>query len=111
MEKNSEHRLLANALVVLSSTAEDGEIEVRISVAIKIIDKSQLDAVNLQKVYREVDIMKQLDHPHIIKLYQVSQLLTFVLRGDRSLVAPSADSVSVRNLCHTHRLQPVSEAA
>lgn len=41
-------------------------------VAIKIIDKSQLDAVNLQKVYREVDIMKRLDHPHIIKLYQVS---------------------------------------
>lgn len=40
-------------------------------VAIKIIDKSQLDAVNLLKVYREVDIMKQLDHPHIIKLYQV----------------------------------------
>ncbi|VEN59592.1 unnamed protein product, partial [Callosobruchus maculatus] len=40
-------------------------------VAIKIIDKSQLDAGNLQKVYREVDIMKRLDHPHIIKLYQV----------------------------------------
>uniref|UniRef100_T1HWR5 Protein kinase domain-containing protein n=1 Tax=Rhodnius prolixus TaxID=13249 RepID=T1HWR5_RHOPR len=42
----------------------------RRKVAIKIIDKSQLDPVNLQKVYREVDIMKQLDHPHIIKLYQ-----------------------------------------
>lgn len=43
-----------------------------LQVAIKIIDKSQLDAGNLQKVYREVDIMKRLDHPHIIKLYQVS---------------------------------------
>lgn len=43
-----------------------------LQVAIKIIDKSQLDASNLQKVYREVDIMKRLDHPHIIKLYQVS---------------------------------------
>lgn len=40
-------------------------------VAIKIIDKTQLDASNLQKVYREVEIMKRLDHPHIIKLYQV----------------------------------------
>lgn len=40
-------------------------------VAIKVIEKRRLDAVNLQKVYREVDIMKQLDHPHIIKLYQV----------------------------------------
>uniref|UniRef100_A0A2K6ENY7 non-specific serine/threonine protein kinase n=1 Tax=Propithecus coquereli TaxID=379532 RepID=A0A2K6ENY7_PROCO len=39
-------------------------------VAIKIIDKSQLDAVNLEKIYREVQIMKMLDHPHIIKLYQ-----------------------------------------
>lgn len=47
-------------------------------VAIKIIDKTQLDAVNLEKIYREVQIMKMLDHPHIIKLYQVSlQLLSF----------------------------------
>lgn len=42
-------------------------------VAIKIIDKTKLDAGNLQKVYREVEIMKRLDHPHIIKLYQVSE--------------------------------------
>ncbi|XP_059814082.1 serine/threonine-protein kinase SIK2-like isoform X7 [Hypanus sabinus] len=42
-------------------------------VAIKIIDKSQLDAVNLEKIYREVQIMKLLDHPHIIKLHQVME--------------------------------------
>ncbi|OXB81216.1 UNVERIFIED_CONTAM: hypothetical protein H355_014260 [Colinus virginianus] len=42
-------------------------------VAIKIIDKSQLDAVNLEKIYREVQIMKMLEHPHIIKLYQVME--------------------------------------
>ncbi|XP_061575341.1 serine/threonine-protein kinase SIK2 isoform X2 [Cololabis saira] len=42
-------------------------------VAIKIIDKTQLDAVNLEKIYREVKIMKMLDHPHIIKLYQVME--------------------------------------
>ncbi|XP_051529817.1 serine/threonine-protein kinase SIK2-like [Myxocyprinus asiaticus] len=42
-------------------------------VAIKIIDKTQLDAVNLEKIYREVEIMKMLDHPHIIKLYQVME--------------------------------------
>lgn len=46
--------------------------------AIKIIDKTQLDASNLQKVYREVEIMKRLDHPHIIKLYQVKLLLMFI---------------------------------
>jgi serine/threonine protein kinase len=49
---------------------------VLLQVAIKIIDKSQLDSANLQKVYREVDIMKQLDHPHIIKLYQVRKSLS-----------------------------------
>ncbi|GAA6074754.1 serine/threonine-protein kinase SIK2-like, partial [Tachysurus ichikawai] len=42
-------------------------------VAIKIIDKTQLDSVNLEKIYREVKIMKMLDHPHIIKLYQVME--------------------------------------
>lgn len=55
-----------------------------LQVAIKIIDKSQLDASNLQKVYREVDIMKRLDHPHIIKLYQVSHhtyFLSLVLKS------------------------------
>ncbi|MBN3319599.1 SIK2 kinase, partial [Atractosteus spatula] len=44
------------------------------TVAIKIIDKSQLDSVNLEKIYREVQIMKILDHPHIIKLYQAGEL-------------------------------------
>lgn len=48
-------------------------------VAIKIIDKSELDAANLEKIYREVEIMKLLDHPHIIKLYQVRQVDSSVL--------------------------------
>lgn len=39
--------------------------------AIKIIDKDQLDESNLAKIYREVQIMKLMDHPNIIKLYQV----------------------------------------
>ena len=43
-----------------------------LQVAIKIIDKTQLDDSNLQKVYREVKILKMLTHPHIIKVYQVS---------------------------------------
>lgn len=40
-------------------------------VAIKIIDKTRLSPSNLEKIYREVQIMKLLNHPHIIKLYQV----------------------------------------
>ena len=42
-------------------------------VAIKIIDKSKLDKINLEKVYREVQVLKLLDHQHIIKLYQVME--------------------------------------
>ncbi|XP_060689887.1 serine/threonine-protein kinase SIK1 isoform X2 [Hemiscyllium ocellatum] len=45
----------------------------RSRVAIKIIDKTRLDPGNLQKIYREVQIMKLLNHPHIIKLYQVME--------------------------------------
>ncbi|XP_035893638.1 MAP/microtubule affinity-regulating kinase 3 isoform X18 [Anopheles stephensi] len=40
-------------------------------VAIKIIDKTQLNPSSLQKLYREVRIMKMLDHPNIVKLFQV----------------------------------------
>ncbi|XP_059139871.1 uncharacterized protein LOC131928009 isoform X2 [Physella acuta] len=42
-------------------------------VAIKIVDKTQLDEDNLGKIYREIEIMKLLRHPHIIRLYQVMQ--------------------------------------
>ncbi|KAI9144137.1 kinase-like domain-containing protein [Paraphysoderma sedebokerense] len=40
-------------------------------VAVKIIDKTQLDDKKLAKLYREVRIMKLLHHPHIVRLYEV----------------------------------------
>uniref|UniRef100_UPI00373FE4B9 MAP/microtubule affinity-regulating kinase 3 n=1 Tax=Homo sapiens TaxID=9606 RepID=UPI00373FE4B9 len=40
-------------------------------VAIKIIDKTQLNPTSLQKLFREVRIMKILNHPNIIKLFEV----------------------------------------
>ncbi|KAK3599647.1 hypothetical protein CHS0354_029109 [Potamilus streckersoni] len=40
-------------------------------VAIKIIDKTQLNPSSLQKLFREVRIMKILDHPNIVKLFEV----------------------------------------
>ncbi|XP_064403179.1 MAP/microtubule affinity-regulating kinase 3-like isoform X2 [Halichondria panicea] len=40
-------------------------------VAIKIIDKTQLNPGSLQKLFREVRIMKYLDHPNIVKLFEV----------------------------------------
>ncbi|KAG9328411.1 hypothetical protein JZ751_014039, partial [Albula glossodonta] len=42
-------------------------------VAIKMVDKTQLDDENLKKIFREVQIMKMLRHPHIIRLYQVME--------------------------------------
>ncbi|XP_062303529.1 serine/threonine-protein kinase SIK1-like isoform X2 [Osmerus eperlanus] len=42
-------------------------------VAIKIIDKTTLDPSDLEKIYREVQLMKLMNHPHIIKLYQVME--------------------------------------
>ncbi|XP_028664332.2 serine/threonine-protein kinase SIK3 homolog isoform X1 [Erpetoichthys calabaricus] len=45
----------------------------RAKVAIKIVDKTQLDEENLKKIFREVQIMKMLRHPHIIRLYQVME--------------------------------------
>ncbi|XP_021384560.1 MAP/microtubule affinity-regulating kinase 3 isoform X16 [Lonchura striata] len=40
-------------------------------VAIKIIDKTQLNPTSLQKLFREVRIMKILNHPNIVKLFEV----------------------------------------
>ncbi|XP_075771485.1 MAP/microtubule affinity-regulating kinase 4 isoform X1 [Pelodiscus sinensis] len=40
-------------------------------VAIKIIDKTQLNPTSLQKLFREVRIMKGLNHPNIVKLFEV----------------------------------------
>nr|XP_040036193.1 serine/threonine-protein kinase SIK3 homolog isoform X1 [Gasterosteus aculeatus aculeatus]XP_040036204.1 serine/threonine-protein kinase SIK3 homolog isoform X1 [Gasterosteus aculeatus aculeatus]XP_040036213.1 serine/threonine-protein kinase SIK3 homolog isoform X1 [Gasterosteus aculeatus aculeatus] len=42
-------------------------------VAIKIVDKTQLDQQNLKKIFREVPIMKVLEHPPIIRLYEVME--------------------------------------
>ncbi|XP_052458274.1 serine/threonine-protein kinase MARK2 isoform X6 [Carassius gibelio] len=40
-------------------------------VAVKIIDKTQLNSSSLQKLYREVRLMKFLNHPNIVKLFEV----------------------------------------
>lgn len=46
---------------------------INFQVAIKIIDKTKLNEDNLKKIFREVQIMMQLRHPHIIRLYQVME--------------------------------------
>uniref|UniRef100_A0A671WX72 non-specific serine/threonine protein kinase n=1 Tax=Sparus aurata TaxID=8175 RepID=A0A671WX72_SPAAU len=42
-----------------------------LQVAIKIIDKTQLNPTSLQKLFREVSVMKILNHPNIVKLFEV----------------------------------------
>ena len=42
-------------------------------VAVKIVDKADLDADNLKKISREIEIMRKLSHSHIIQLYQVME--------------------------------------
>eukprot|EP00035_Acanthoeca_spectabilis_P021758 m.440038 g.440038 ORF g.440038 m.440038 type:complete len:687 (+) comp18458_c0_seq1:135-2195(+) len=40
-------------------------------VAIKIVDKNSLNESSMAKLKREVDNMKRMDHPNIVKLYEV----------------------------------------
>ncbi|RKO96071.1 Pkinase-domain-containing protein, partial [Caulochytrium protostelioides] len=54
------------AKVRLSTHIPTGE-----KVAIKIIDKAKLDKITAKKLFREVRIMKLLNHPNIIRLYEV----------------------------------------
>lgn len=44
-------------------------------VAIKCVVKKNLDTTHLSRIYREIEIMKSIDHPNIIKLNQVIFLL------------------------------------
>ncbi len=45
----------------------------RTQVAVKIVDKSDLDEENQRKIFREIEIMRGLSHPNVIRLYQVME--------------------------------------
>ena len=47
-------------------------------VAVKIVDKNELDAENLSKIGREIEIMCRLAHRNIIRLYQVIRSSDFI---------------------------------
>ncbi|XP_051151127.1 SNF1-related protein kinase catalytic subunit alpha KIN10-like [Andrographis paniculata] len=42
-----------------------------IKVAIKILERQSIDEYEAQKVRKEIDIMRQLFHPHIVRLFEV----------------------------------------
>ena len=50
----------------------------RTKVAVKIVNKDDLDDENLSKIYREIEIMRKLSHKNIIQLYQVMESDTFM---------------------------------
>ncbi|KFO25392.1 Serine/threonine-protein kinase MARK1 [Fukomys damarensis] len=54
-----------NAMFWVESLGEKSQV------AVKIIDKTQLNPTSLQKLFREVRIMKILNHPNIVKLFEV----------------------------------------
>lgn len=68
------HRITRTKVKSVETSSKTSSKIERIQVAIKVIDKSQLDAENLRKVYREVEIMKKLRHAHIVRLYQVGRV-------------------------------------
>jgi len=45
----------------------------RTKVAVKIVDKAELDEENKKKIFREIDIMRRLSHDNVIQLYQVME--------------------------------------
>jgi serine/threonine protein kinase len=53
----------------------------REKVAVKIIEKANLDAETRDQLYKEVKFMKLLKHPHIISLYEVSNHHEYACSG------------------------------
>ena len=53
----------------------------KLTVAIKVIDKTQRSESDLTKIYREIEILKKLRHPHIIRLYQVFESGNYIFLG------------------------------
>ena len=50
----------------------------RTKVAVKIVNKTELDDENLNKIFREIEIIGKLSHKNIIKLYQVMESDSFM---------------------------------
>ena len=54
-------------------------------VAVKIVDKADLEDDNLQKITREIEIMRRLSHPAIIRLYQVEFIKIKILYKNKKV--------------------------
>ena len=71
----------------------------KITVAIKVIDKRERSDSDLTKINREIEILKKLRHPHIIRLYQVFESGNFIFLGKSRSSIPIMTSQIVTELC------------
>ena len=64
-----------------------------------MIDKRERSDSDLTKINREIEILKKLRHPHIIRLYQVFEAGNFIFLGKCRSVFPIMTSQIVTELC------------
>lgn len=76
-----------------------------LKVAIKIINKTKLDEDTLRMIQREVRIMKLLNHPHIIRLYEVIETTRMLF-----LIMEYAEGGEVMDYIIAHGKIPEREA-
>jgi len=84
---SKSHKLVRVGYYDLNKTLGEGNFAVvrlgthritKTRVAVKIVDKNELDGENLQKISREIDIMRRLSHRHVIQMYQVLETSSFI---------------------------------
>eukprot|EP00092_Neocalanus_flemingeri_P021749 GFUD01023592.1.p1 GENE.GFUD01023592.1~~GFUD01023592.1.p1 ORF type:complete len:873 (-),score=186.01 GFUD01023592.1:159-2777(-) len=78
----------------------------RTRVAIKVVDKNELDTENLNKIRREIEILKKLSHENIIQLYQVMETDSFI-----HIVTEYAETGEVFDFLIEHGKMSEQEAA
>lgn len=78
----------------------------RTKVAVKIVNKCELDDENLNKISREIDIMRNLSHKNIIQLYQVMESETFIY-----IITEYAACGEIFDWLVTHKKMSESQAA
>jgi serine/threonine protein kinase len=75
--KFSVRALLIHGLIVFLAAEH---LLTKKRVAIKVLNKRKLAELNMsEKLWREIDIHKQLDHPHVIRIYDAINTTTDIL--------------------------------
>lgn len=86
------------------------QIETENKVAIKILEKSRIkDAADVERVLREIKILKSLDHPNIVKLYEIIEnaeriylIMEFASGGELFEFIVRKDKLSEREACQIY---------